>query len=114
MSGTAAHMVRLYVSVAPGQPPSRKCLARNSSRMAARLGAKGSVTAAFSGGLETPGLRRTIHTGGTPGQEKGFMSTAASLVWFRADLRLADNPALSAAIDQGGPVVPVFVWAPEE
>jgi deoxyribodipyrimidine photo-lyase len=37
-----------------------------------------------------------------------------SLVWFRLDLRLTDNPALAAAIKQGGPVVPVFIHAPEE
>lgn len=36
------------------------------------------------------------------------------LIWFRQDLRLADNPALSAAIASGGPVVPVFIWAPNE
>jgi len=35
-----------------------------------------------------------------------------SIVWFRADLRLADNPALQAAIDQGS-VLPVFIWSPE-
>jgi deoxyribodipyrimidine photo-lyase len=29
-------------------------------------------------------------------------------------LRLADNPALEAACRRGGPVVPVFIWAPEE
>ena len=42
--------------------------------------------------------------------------TAASpvIVWLRQDLRLADNPALQAACGCGGPVVPVFVWAPEE
>ena len=42
--------------------------------------------------------------------------TAASpvIVWLRQDLRLADNPALQAACGRGGPVVPVFVWAPEE
>lgn len=32
-----------------------------------------------------------------------------SLVWFRDDLRLADNPALRAATDRGEPVVAVFV-----
>lgn len=32
-----------------------------------------------------------------------------SLVWFRDDLRLADNPALRAAIDRGEPVVALFV-----
>ncbi len=37
-----------------------------------------------------------------------------SLHWFRLDLRLADNPALRAALDHGGPVVPVFIWSPEE
>lgn len=37
-----------------------------------------------------------------------------TLVWFRLDLRLCDNPALLAAVERGGPVVPVFIWAPEE
>jgi deoxyribodipyrimidine photo-lyase len=31
------------------------------------------------------------------------------IVWFRRDLRLADNPALAAAAASGAPVVPVFV-----
>ncbi len=39
---------------------------------------------------------------------------APSLVWFRQDLRLSDNPAMSAAIERGAPIVPVYVWAPEE
>lgn len=42
------------------------------------------------------------------------MSTAPALVWFRHDLRLADNPALKAAVERGGPVIPVFIWSPEE
>jgi len=37
----------------------------------------------------------------------------ASLLWFRQDLRLADNPALQAAIQRGA-VIPVFIHAPEE
>ncbi|MCC7376810.1 MAG: deoxyribodipyrimidine photo-lyase [Verrucomicrobiales bacterium] len=36
------------------------------------------------------------------------------LVWLRADLRLADQPAFQWAIRSGGPVIPVFIWAPEE
>ena len=32
-----------------------------------------------------------------------------SLVWFRNDLRLADNPALMSALGSGRPVVPVYV-----
>jgi len=33
------------------------------------------------------------------------------LLWFRLDLRLADNPALQAAVATRLPVVPVFVWS---
>jgi deoxyribodipyrimidine photo-lyase len=40
------------------------------------------------------------------------MST--TLVWFRQDLRLADNPALRAATAASRSVVPVYVWSPEE
>jgi len=36
-------------------------------------------------------------------------SSAPTLVWLRQDLRLADNPALDAAVRRGRPVVPVFV-----
>ncbi|HET9482543.1 MAG TPA: deoxyribodipyrimidine photo-lyase [Xanthomonadales bacterium] len=38
----------------------------------------------------------------------------AAIVWFRRDLRLADNPALAAALATGLPVVPLWVHAPEE
>jgi deoxyribodipyrimidine photo-lyase len=38
----------------------------------------------------------------------------AVLVWLRNDLRLADNPALHAAIATGSPIVPVFLWSPDE
>jgi deoxyribodipyrimidine photo-lyase len=44
-----------------------------------------------------------------------MMSNArTSIVWFRQDLRLADNPALIAAVERERPVVCVFIWAPEE
>ncbi|MEY9854340.1 deoxyribodipyrimidine photo-lyase [Leifsonia sp. EB41] len=33
-----------------------------------------------------------------------------AVVWFRDDLRLADNPALDAAAHTGRPVICVFVW----
>lgn len=39
---------------------------------------------------------------------------APSLVWFRQDLRLTDQPALDLAVGAGGPVIPVFLWSPEE
>ena len=37
-----------------------------------------------------------------------------TIVWFRQDLRLEDNPALAAAAFRGGPVIPVYIWAPDE
>ena len=33
----------------------------------------------------------------------------ATLVWFRQDLRLHDNPALEAAMARGGAVVPLYL-----
>ena len=35
--------------------------------------------------------------------------SAAVLMWFRNDLRLADNPALHAAAESGAPVVPIYI-----
>jgi deoxyribodipyrimidine photo-lyase len=39
---------------------------------------------------------------------------STALVWFRLDLRLTDNPALSAAAARFDHVIPVFIWAPDE
>jgi deoxyribodipyrimidine photo-lyase len=36
------------------------------------------------------------------------------LLWFRQDLRLADNPALAAALERGGPIIPLYIHSPEE
>ena len=47
-------------------------------------------------------------------RDQEALSDAPAIVWFRQDLRLADNPALLAAAGRGGPVIPVLVWAPEE
>ncbi|MGJ3261254.1 MAG: cryptochrome/photolyase family protein [Rhodospirillales bacterium] len=35
--------------------------------------------------------------------------TGPIIVWFRQDLRLADNPALHAAVGSGRPVVPLYI-----
>jgi deoxyribodipyrimidine photo-lyase len=48
------------------------------------------------------------------------MTEAPALLWFRQDLRLADNPALHAAAAKGRPLLPVYLlddesagrWAP--
>ncbi|MEM6939157.1 MAG: deoxyribodipyrimidine photo-lyase [Pseudomonadota bacterium] len=37
-------------------------------------------------------------------------SAAPTLIWFRRDLRLSDHAALTAAVDAGGPVIPVFIF----
>jgi deoxyribodipyrimidine photo-lyase len=39
---------------------------------------------------------------------------ATTLLWLRQDLRLRDNSALRAAAARGHPVVPVYIWSPEE
>lgn len=40
--------------------------------------------------------------------------TNPSLVWFRQDLRLEDHPALLAAVVRGEPVIPVYIWSPQD
>lgn len=37
------------------------------------------------------------------------MPSLTALVWFRQDLRLEDNPALHAAVADGGAIVPVYI-----
>lgn len=36
------------------------------------------------------------------------------LLWFRRDLRLGDNPALIGSLEVGAPVIPLFIWSPDE
>nr|XP_061826430.1 deoxyribodipyrimidine photo-lyase-like [Nerophis lumbriciformis] len=41
-------------------------------------------------------------------------ATPPVLLWFRRDLRLCDNPALISSLEVGAPVIPVFIWSPQE
>nr|AGU91427.1 cryptochrome 1.2 [Chrysanthemum boreale] len=41
------------------------------------------------------------------------MTGGCSIVWFRRDLRVEDNPALAAGV-RSGKVIALFIWAPEE
>ncbi|KAM3608883.1 uncharacterized protein V6R79_006216 [Siganus canaliculatus] len=41
-------------------------------------------------------------------------ATPPVLLWFRRDLRLCDNPAIIGSLEFGAPVIPVFIWSPEE
>lgn len=41
-------------------------------------------------------------------------SNNKTIVWFRRDLRIEDNPALSAAAATEGSVLPVYIWCPKE
>ncbi|XP_028306298.1 uncharacterized protein LOC114465469 [Gouania willdenowi] len=48
---------------------------------------------------------------GLPGSPS---AAAPVLLWIRRDLRLCDNPALIGCLELGAPVIPVFIWSPEE
>lgn len=39
---------------------------------------------------------------------------APSIVIFRLDLRIEDNPALSAAVERGEQVIPLYIWDPQD
>ncbi len=52
----------------------------------------------------------SIHPGGgASGPVRTGESRRPVLVWFRRDLRLADNPAWTAAAQSGRPVIPVYI-----
>jgi deoxyribodipyrimidine photo-lyase len=42
------------------------------------------------------------------------MSDSVSIVWFRLDLRLADNLSLLEAVTNSDYAVPVYIWSPSE
>jgi deoxyribodipyrimidine photo-lyase len=42
------------------------------------------------------------------------MRAKPSVVWFRQDLRLQDQQAWEDAVQKGGPIIPLYIWAPEE
>lgn len=42
------------------------------------------------------------------------MSHSGTVVWFRQDLRVADNPAIHHAVQKKEPIYPVYIWAPHE
>ena len=43
-----------------------------------------------------------------------MMKKHSIIVWFRSDLRLHDNPALSAAISQSQHIIPIYIHTPQE
>lgn len=58
-------------------------------------------------------LQTTTTSSSTPNGAKWFRKP--SVVWFRGhDLRVEDHPALLAAAQRGGPVVPLFIWDDED
>lgn len=42
------------------------------------------------------------------------MNDTTTLLWLREDLRLADNPALQAALEKSAYLLPVYIHAPQE
>ena len=43
------------------------------------------------------------------GDAKQVRDTGPAIVWFRQDLRLTDNPALTEAVARARPIIPVFI-----
>jgi deoxyribodipyrimidine photo-lyase len=43
-----------------------------------------------------------------------ILVSGGTIVWFRQDLRIRDNPALHAAAARDEPVIPLYIWSPEE
>lgn len=78
----------------------------------------GSVELDTSEEHKQPKKRRQRRRGGAQQQIVGLPPSPSAappvLLWFRRDLRLCDNPALTAALEVGAPVIPVFIWSPEE
>ena len=37
-----------------------------------------------------------------------------SILWFRVDLRLSDNPALQKALELGKPILPIYILDDED
>ncbi|WOL00326.1 cryptochrome 1 [Canna indica] len=52
-------------------------------------------------------------SGGSSSSNNKNSRNQTSIVWFRRDLRVEDNPALAAGV-RAGAVVAVYIWAPEE
>tara|TARA_B100000614_G_scaffold261985_1_gene293540 strand:+ start:5569 stop:7101 length:1533 start_codon:yes stop_codon:yes gene_type:complete len=65
--------------------------------------------------IDPPGrLPRTAFTAEVIFEIISLSKPGPSIVWFRRDLRLDDNPALAAAASRGAPVLPIFILDPEE
>ena len=47
-------------------------------------------------------------------QSKAMPDSNPTILWYRRDLRLNDNSALTAAMEVGAPIIPVFIWSPDE
>src|SRR5690349_18300381 len=99
-------MVRRYISVVS----IRSLMLFRGPRGSARRSREAPPSRGFVGwslghSLPSSGYRCSTR----PLAERGSMAT--SVMWFRRDLRLGDNPALRAAADHG-PVLPLFVLDP--
>jgi deoxyribodipyrimidine photo-lyase len=91
---------------------------RSISKLRTAICAKGHVDKAIKTRVSlqdrdlAAGCRATMATLQTTGVNQ--LEPSHVILWFRLDLRLKDNPALLAAAALKAPVVPVFIWAPEE
>ena len=37
-----------------------------------------------------------------------------TIIWFRHDLRINEQPTFLAAIERGAPVIPIYIWSPQD
>lgn len=75
--------------------------------------ASASASASRSWAPASPQHGAVAARGGGGGATPPRDADAPVIVWFRRDLRTADNPALDHASSLGRPVLPVFIWAPQ-
>jgi deoxyribodipyrimidine photo-lyase len=61
------------------------------------------------------GIPRLVIDGSTRRQRRqGNSCMSTAIVWFRRDLRLADNPALERALREHARILPLYIHAPHE
>lgn len=92
------------VRLQTGSPPSKR------RRTSPSLGVADSLSPPSSPSTE---LRQSPSHTTAPSTAKWHRKP--SVVWYRGnDLRVEDHPALLAASQRGGPVVPLFIWDPSD
>ena len=106
---------RLWHHTHSFEPRDGRTLIRDVVRYELPFGLLGRLAPRLGGEIQPRGDLRRIGLGVLPRSwGRVVPMSEPALLWFRLDLRLTDNPALRVALGQGRPVIPVFIWSPEE